>query len=114
MPGGWPALMKRNHDLCLEARDLICKILEIGHPCPDSMIASMATFPIPLPVIGTAPDYKSSDPWQEHLFREYGIEIPVWYWTAPPMRLTRISVQLYNSIEQYRYFGAILPDSLKT
>ena len=112
-PGGWPALMKRNHDLCLEARDLICNILEIDPPCPDSMIASMATFPLPLPAISMPPDYKSFDPLQERFFREYNIEIPVWYWTAPPMRLIRIAVQLYNSMDQYRYLGSILKNFLK-
>ncbi len=113
LPGGWPALMKRNHDLCLEARNLICNILEIDPPCPDSMIASMAAFPLPLPLLSTPPDYKSFDPLQDRFFREFNIEIPVWYWSAPPMRLTRIAVQLYNSMDQYRYFGSVLRDSLK-
>jgi isopenicillin-N epimerase len=56
--GGWPAIMKRNHGLCLEARNMICSVLEIPKPCPDSMIASMATFPLPVPAIITRVDYK--------------------------------------------------------
>ena len=113
VPGGWPSLMKRNHDLCLEARDLICKILGIWAPCPGEMIASMASIPLPLPAISTPPGYKSFDPLQDLFYREFNAEIPVWYWTEPPMRLTRISVQLYNSMEQFRYFGTILPGALK-
>jgi isopenicillin-N epimerase len=112
-PGGWPAIMKRNHDLCLEARELICNTLEIAKPCPDSMIASMATFPVPAPVLVVPIDYKSFDPLQEYFFRKYNIEIPVWNWSSPPSRLIRIAVQLYNSMDQYRYFAAALIDSLK-
>lgn len=107
LPGGWPALMKRNHDLCLEARDMICRKLEIDIPCPDSMIGSMATFPLPISATGDAPDYKSFTPFQDRLFQDFNIEIPVWYWPAPPKMMTRISVQLYNSLEQFDYFGEI-------
>jgi isopenicillin-N epimerase len=103
LPGGWPAIMKRNHDLCIEARDLICNMLEVAKPCPDSMLAGMATLPLPPLDITVQLDYKSFDPLQERLFREYNIEVPVWNWSSPPSRLIRIAVQLYNSIEQYRY-----------
>jgi isopenicillin-N epimerase len=109
--GGWPALMKRNHDLCLEARDMICNILGIAPPCPGDMIAAMASIPLPLPALDKPPGYKEVDPLQDHLYREYGIEVPVLSWSAPPMRLTRISVQLYNTMEQYRYFGSVLRES---
>lgn len=106
MHGGWPAIMKRNHDLCLAARDLLCEKLEIGKPCPDSMIASMATFPLPPPLKPVHFDYKGFDPLQESLFRQYKIEIPVWSWSSPPSRLIRIAVQLYNSMEQSRYLAS--------
>jgi isopenicillin-N epimerase len=106
--GGWPAIMNRNHQLCLEARVLICNVLEIDKPCPDDMIASMATFPLPL-LTGSAPiGYKSFDPLQEQLYRDYNIEIPVWNWSHPPSRLIRIAVQLYNSMDQYRYLALAL------
>ncbi|MEI7499550.1 MAG: aminotransferase class V-fold PLP-dependent enzyme [Bacteroidota bacterium] len=107
-PGGWLAIMKRNHDLCLQAREYICNILEIEIPCPGSMIASMATFPLPMAEEKISYDYKNFDPLQERLFREFNIEIPVWDWYSPPSRLTRIAVQLYNSIDQYKYFAAAL------
>ncbi|MEI7660864.1 MAG: aminotransferase class V-fold PLP-dependent enzyme [Bacteroidota bacterium] len=111
--GGWPALMKRNHNLCVEARKLICEVLEIPLPCPGSMIASMAAFPLPMPKGGTPPDYKDFDPLQERFYREFNIEIPVWYWSSPAIRLARISAQLYNSMEQYRYFAMILKDFIR-
>jgi isopenicillin-N epimerase len=111
-PGGWPAIMKRNHDLCLEARDLVCNMLEIARPCPDAMIASMATFPLPYadPVVPIG--YKGFDPLQDYLFREHNIEIPVWNWSSPQSKLIRISVQLYNSLDQYHYFATALFNSL--
>jgi isopenicillin-N epimerase len=111
--GGWTAVMHRNHDLCLDARDLICSELQIDKPCPDPMIACMATFPLPLPAAATAHDYKSFDPLQELLYQKYNIEIPVWNWSSPPSRLIRIAVQLYNSMDQYRYFAEVLRTLVK-
>ena len=113
IPGGWPAIMKRNHNLCIEARDLICNMLEIAKPCPDSMIASMATLPLSPLDVAVPLDYKSFDQLQERLFRDYSIEIPVWNWSSPTSRLVRIAVQLYNSLDQYRYFGDSLLHCLK-
>jgi isopenicillin-N epimerase len=100
--------MKRNHDLCVEAREMLCSSLGAEPPCPPEMIASMATLPLPLPDVSTPPDYKSFDLLQERLYADYGIEIPVWYWDDPPCRLTRISVQLYNSADQFSYLLSAL------
>ena len=112
-PGGWPAIMKRNHSLCLSARTYICNLLKINEPCPDSMVACMATISLPLPVNAGAINYKECDPFQEYLFKEYHIEVPVWIWLSPPSLLVRISVQLYNSMDQYQYFASALSESLK-
>jgi isopenicillin-N epimerase len=109
LPGGWPALMKRNRELCLEARELICAALQLDKPCPDGMIASMATFPLPAAADPLPVDYKSFEPLQDLLFDEYHIEIPVWKWSSPPSRLFRISAQLYNSKEQFGYLAEALP-----
>ncbi len=113
VPGGWQAIMNRNHLLCLESRDMICNLLEIEKPCPDSMIASMVTFPLPVSPDTTPVGYKGFEPLQEFLFNEYQIEIPVWNWSSPSSRLIRIAVQLYNSPEQYRYFAEALIEALK-
>ncbi len=108
LPGGWPVWMKRNHDLCIEARSVICNLLDIESPCPDNMIASMATLPLPLPAIGQPPDYKSFTPLQDRLYHDFHLEVPIWYWSDPAKTMTRISVQLYNSREQYLYFADLL------
>lgn len=107
-PCGWPAIMERNHELCVEARNMICNMLEIPKPCPDGMIASMATLSIPGSRISGDTDYKSFTPLQEDLFREFNIETPVLNWSAPPSQLVRIAVQLYNALDQYRYFAFAL------
>ena len=108
MPGGWPAVMQRNHDLCLESRKLICDSLGIDPPCPEEMVASMASFPLPSAAVASMHDYKGFDPLQERLFHDYRIEIPVWNWTEPVSRMTRISVQMYNSMEQYVFLANAL------
>jgi isopenicillin-N epimerase len=113
LPGGWQAVMERNHLLCLESRDMICNLLEIEKPCPDSMLAGMATFPLPVSPDTTPVGYKSFEPLQEFLFNEYNIEIPVWNWGSPSSRLIRIAVQLYNSPAQFRYFAEALIEALK-
>jgi len=112
-PGGWPAIMKRNHQLCIEATNYICGQLGIERPCPDSMLAGMATFPLPISIPGTTLNYKSADPLQEMLYSKFSIEIPVWDWSSPPSKLIRIAVQLYNSMDQYRYFAAALNELLR-
>jgi len=107
LPGGWVEVMERNRILCLEARSILCASLGVDPKAPDSMIASMATLDLPtleeIPLSG----YKKTDPLQDLLFRNYRIEVPVWYWGDPPKRLLRISAQLYNSDEQYRYLGEL-------
>jgi isopenicillin-N epimerase len=98
--------------LCLDARRLICNALEIGLPCPDEMIASMAAFPLPPAAVEIPHDYKSFSKLQERLYAEYGIEIPVWNWDHPVSRLTRIAVQLYNNPAQFVMLGNALVEIL--
>ena len=108
LPGGFPEAMQKNHELCLAARNLLCERLNIPKPCPDDMIASMATIMLPVPSPAVEVDYKSIDPLQESIFRKYHLEVPVWSWSFPVRRLTRISAQRYNSLDQYRYLADVL------
>jgi isopenicillin-N epimerase len=100
VPGGWPEVMRRNHELALRARDILCRALKIDPPAPDGMLASMASVPIP---DGKPGDEASpfGDPLQDVLFDQFRIEVPVMPWPSPPKRLLRISAQLYNSIDEY-------------
>ena len=110
LSGGWPELMRQNRALALEGRKIIAHALRIELPCPDSMIGSLASFPLPDGASTeppTSPLY--SDPLQDTLLREDRIEVPVIPWPSPPRRLLRISAQIYNTREQY----ALLAEALK-
>jgi isopenicillin-N epimerase len=110
--GGWPRLMERNHALALQARRILCEALRIEAPCPDSMIGSLASFP--LSDAANAGPPKSplySDPLQDWLLEKHRIEVPVIPWPRPPRRLLRISAQLYNTPEQYEFLARVIPSA---
>lgn len=96
--GGWPEVMRRNHELALRARDLLCARLQIEHPAPDEMIGSMAAIPVP---------DGSFEELQDLLFAQ-NIEVPAMPWPRHPKRLLRISAQLYNDIGDYEKLADVL------
>jgi isopenicillin-N epimerase len=108
MPGGWAAVRETNHQLALRGRDVLCNALGIDPPCPDEMIGSLASLPLPdgdgRP--GNSPLY--ADPLQDLLLEQFGIEVPVIPWPAPPKRLIRISGQVYNRDGDYEKLGHAL------
>jgi isopenicillin-N epimerase len=108
--GGWPEVMRRNHELALRARDLLCNQLGIEKPAPDEMLGSMAAVPLPdgAPYL---PPSLYGDPLQDALF-ERGIEVPVMPWPHQPKRTLRVSAQLYNAIEDYEKLANALSDLL--
>jgi isopenicillin-N epimerase len=109
LPGGWPEVMRRNRELALAARNILCKALSIEPPCADELIGSLASLPLPDATDTTpsqSPLYLS--PLQDKLLYEHNIEVPIIPWPAPPEQLLRISAQLYNSLPQYeRLAGAL-------
>ncbi|MGV3532306.1 MAG: aminotransferase class V-fold PLP-dependent enzyme [Chthoniobacteraceae bacterium] len=107
LPGGWPAIMARNHALVVAARDVLCRRLGIPPPCPDEMLGTLAALPIKdadLPY--EAPLFL--DPLQERLLSEHAMEVPVIPWPRSPKRVFRVSAQLYNSLPQYERLAEIL------
>jgi isopenicillin-N epimerase len=102
LPGGWAALRRHNRARTLEGRDLLCRALDVAPPCPDEMIGSLAS--LPLPDGDGAPPSSAlyADPLQDRLLEDFRIEVPVIPWPAPPRRLIRISAQLYNRPGDYR------------
>ena len=111
--GGWTGLMRRNRSLALAARRVLCHALEIEPPCPDELIGSLASLPIPdspSAAVSKSPLYL--DELQEKLFAARQIEVPVIPWPAPPKRLLRISAQVYNSLPQYERLAASLCEVL--
>jgi isopenicillin-N epimerase len=110
VPGGWPALMARNHALAVEARRLLCAAAGTAPPCPDAMIGSLAAVVLP---DGTAEvSWRRPDPLQARLFDDWRIEVPVISWPAAPRRLVRISAQLYNRREEYERLAEALRKEL--
>src|SRR5262249_30976665 len=100
LPGGWEAVRAHNRALAVAARDLLCTELGLEPPCPDQMLGSMATIPVPGADIGIS----------ERLFARHRVEVPVKADPAGSAPLLRISAQLYNRLEDYQR----LADLLKT
>jgi len=105
LPGGWPALMEANRALALHARRILSEVLRIPLPCPDSMIGSMAALPLPGGDFAALQPPLYLDPLQERLWNEDRIEVPVPVCPDPPLRLLRISAQVYNAPEQYEFLA---------
>ena len=102
--GGIAGNMTRNRELCLAARDLICEELGCVPPVPDSMLGPLSTIELEAGDL-TAGQIK------DRLESEYRIQVPVWG-TPSGAVAVRISVQAYNSIEQYRYLARALKNIL--
>ena len=110
LPGGWEELRTANRALALDAREILCGALGIEPPCPESMIGSMVTLPIP----DSPPDAEApanplyADPLQDVILERYAIELPVFPWPEFPQRALRISAQAYNSAPQYQRLAKAL------
>ena len=118
LPGGWAALRQRNHSLALEGRDALCASLGIEAPCPDGMIGSMASVPLPLE---TEPGrVQGIDLYEDEVhdrLARLGMQVMVTPWPQRPeagpwRRLVRISAAAYNDLEQYRQLAAALPGAV--
>jgi len=106
--GGWIELMQRNHQLVLQARQILCDALKVQPPCPEQMIGSMAVLPMPVSWENL------SHIWlHDELFDQFGIQVQVVPWPESPGILIRISAQIYNTLEQYQYLAKALIMLLK-
>lgn len=105
LPGGWDELRQRNHQLALQARQLLCEALGVSVPCPDEMIGSMAV--VPMPEVLESRNFMSL---RDELFDRFGIQVQVVPWQEKPKLLVRVSAQIYNTPEQYEYLGKALKE----
>lgn len=101
LPGGWPDVRARNHDLAVRARRLLCQSWKVEAPCPDTLLGSMATVPLPGRLQQRPPTGKI-DADQLRLYDEFGIEVPFNRIGQPPARYLRISAQVYNTLADYQ------------
>ena len=96
-PGGWPAVIERNHALVLAARETLCASLGIDPPAPESMIGTMAAVPLP--------DFDGPDPGgllsplNGQLIGD-GFETIVGFWPGWPHQVMRVSAHHYNQLEE--------------
>lgn len=107
LPGGINELMNRNHVLAVQARQKLCERFSVEPPCPETMLGSMATIPLP-PSLQLPPKVARTDPLQARLLDEFGIEVPVVHWGDPAKRHIRISAHAYNALGQYVYLASAL------
>jgi isopenicillin-N epimerase len=96
LPGGLDALMARNRDLAVEGRAALCARLGLPPPCPEGMLAAMASLPLPDGKPGGARALNRA------LYDRHHIECYVLDWPAPQSRLLRISAQAYNESADYQ------------
>lgn len=111
--GGLEALMRRNRELALSGRRLLCGALGLVPCCSESMVGSLAALRLPddaefPPALDTQTTPTATHPLQTALLEQWGIEVPVYHWPSAPQRLLRISSQAYNSEAQHEYLAATL------
>ena len=107
----WEEIIEKNHRLCIQGRDIICESLGLDAPCPNEMIASISTLKITDSIVKARPLHEP-DPLHQVLLSKYGIQVPVWSWPSPEGRYLRISAQLYNHPDEYRYLAECLTKEL--
>lgn len=107
LPGGWPELRQRNHDLVVQARRSLCKRFEVEPPCPDKWLGSIATIPLPKRFQAQRSRGKIDDE-QLALYDKFGIEVPMCRFGEPERRWLRVSAQIYNSPADYEYLAGAL------
>jgi isopenicillin-N epimerase len=109
LPAGWPQVMATNRALTLRARTLLLESSGIDAPCPEAMIGSMASIPLPPAAVGSPAqrlDCEGLHTW----FRKRGVET----WLYPhPVPLLRISAQLYNNLGQFKELSRLLEEALR-
>lgn len=105
LPGGWAELRDSNRSTSIAARKYLCDLLNVAPPCPEEMVGSLATIPLP---------DGSYTELQNTLYEKFNIEVPIVPFPQAPKRLIRISAQLYNTIQQYEYLGKSLQTLLQS
>jgi isopenicillin-N epimerase len=101
--GGWAEVMARNHALAVAGRRVVCDAVGAPLPCPDDLLGSMASIPLPDGDAGAL---------ELTLVDAHRIEVPVIPWPSAPRRLVRLSAQLYNTIDDMRALAAALAHAL--
>jgi isopenicillin-N epimerase len=107
-PKGWAGVMEHNRELVLQAREILCEALDQPIPCPAEMIGAIAAVPLPPKFGAPATTLGGIDPLQNWLWEKFQIEVPIVPWFNPTQKLIRVSAQMYNDLDQYRYLAEAL------
>ena len=102
----------------------MCEAVGVEPPVPEGMLGAMASLPLPravdgppagaMPAGGVDDETLPDDPLHDELLERHRTQVPVYSWPPsraagrPPMRLLRISAQLYNRLDEYRRLAAVL------
>lgn len=118
LPGGEREVMRRNRDMVLRARRMICEGLGTAPLAPAGLIGSIASIRLPpRPQAAEASqrpiERRYFDPLQERLIDRWKIQVPVWAVPGTTLRLMRISSQLYNTDAQYAYLLKAVREELR-
>jgi isopenicillin-N epimerase len=108
LPGGWPELRRRNREAVVSARRRLCEVLEVEAPCPESLLGSLATLPLPARFQPRSGKVGKVDEEQAWLFDRFGIEVPLVRLGEPATRWFRIAAQIYNSAAEFEFLGQAL------
>lgn len=106
LPGGWPAVMRHNHDLAVRGRDAVCGAAGLSPGGPDAMHGCMATLVIPEAPAGRPTLY--DDPLQDALYERHRVVAPVWRFDPTGARVVRLSAMLYNTLTDFERLGEAL------
>jgi isopenicillin-N epimerase len=100
LPGGLPALARRNHEYAVAAQSLLVEELGARPLCPPEMLGSMAAVELgddPNPPAECLDQHRLN----RQLFEQFGIEVPVYFFPSSPRVVLRVSAQAYNEPAHY-------------
>lgn len=106
-PQGWSGIYKRNHDLAVSARALICDRMNIVPPVPDDMMGAMFTLPLGDIYFSAAEKNKSAlHRGYDYMVEKYGFGVIFNEFGGD--YLMRATCHLYNGLDEYN----VLADAL--
>jgi isopenicillin-N epimerase len=100
---GWDRVMRHNHALAVYGRDTVASAIGTEEQVDPERFGSMSLVAVPA---GIAPDADRALAFQEQLFAEHRIEVPVMSWDG--RGFVRLSAQVYNAPLEYDRLGSAL------
>jgi isopenicillin-N epimerase len=114
LPGGWPAVMRHNHELVLRGRDAVCAACGLTPAAPDDMHGCMATLVIPDAPAGlSGRTTLYDDPLQDALYERHRVVAPIWRFEPTGARVIRLSAMIYNTPGDFERVGEALRTELE-